>query len=663
MKLCFIGKYPPIQGGVSTVTYWLARGLAQRGHEVHVISNADEVEPAYRIALGTADLGRHEPSFSDSGGRVCLHTPARYSRDMFHIPDANPFVTKLAAVATDVIRAHGCELIFAFYFEPYAIAGYLASQWTGKPLVLKHAGSDIDRLMRIPDLATSYKEILRAADAVVTSQRLMPQMLDIGLTRDQLEADIPFSIPTEVFTPHAEPLDLASMALDGFAKPNDFDASLPTFGIYGKIGVAKGTFDLISALGILARDQLRFNLVCMIGGSQAATIANAVRKEGLETRTLFLPFLPNWRVPNFLRACTAVCFLERDFPIMMHGPIVAREILACGTCLIVSQEIVSKQRYREELRHDENVLVVADPKHHAELAAVLRRVVMNPGRARENGERGSLVARAHERHDVYIAGWEQLLERHLDLPAQGPPRRVLRQSSARVQSLVNMLRSIVCARLPALVARFAEPSASPIALCEGVLTALGSGDDDERIRVRDLVRYIKAHLMVSGEPGNLDTNGFPVADRLSGERASQSTLWRLRPVRGNSVHIVEFEHDVTKLGQYSDHERALAEFVREPTVLLFGRAANMVAYELRIDAAARALVEACDGSRTTAELDTLMYEQFMVDHPDRHIECTHQLLKALEWLYKEGMIVFGERREDGGWIGGLRGGADLITRT
>jgi hypothetical protein len=40
MRLCLIGKYPPIQGGVSARTYQLAHGLARRGHDVYVVTNA-----------------------------------------------------------------------------------------------------------------------------------------------------------------------------------------------------------------------------------------------------------------------------------------------------------------------------------------------------------------------------------------------------------------------------------------------------------------------------------------------------------------------------------------------------------------------------------------------------------------------------------------------
>ena len=51
MRICIIGKFPPIQGGVSMRTYWTAHGLAARGHEVHVITNAKEALPPFRMHM------------------------------------------------------------------------------------------------------------------------------------------------------------------------------------------------------------------------------------------------------------------------------------------------------------------------------------------------------------------------------------------------------------------------------------------------------------------------------------------------------------------------------------------------------------------------------------------------------------------------------------
>ena len=48
MKLCMIGKYPPIQGGVSRENFWQTYTLAQAGFDVHVVTNAQEVENEFR---------------------------------------------------------------------------------------------------------------------------------------------------------------------------------------------------------------------------------------------------------------------------------------------------------------------------------------------------------------------------------------------------------------------------------------------------------------------------------------------------------------------------------------------------------------------------------------------------------------------------------------
>src|ERR1700730_1658311 len=65
LRVCIVGKYPPIEGGVSATTYWLARGLAARGHEIYIVTNADEVEGRYRMQLDSADAEMLQPQFDN----------------------------------------------------------------------------------------------------------------------------------------------------------------------------------------------------------------------------------------------------------------------------------------------------------------------------------------------------------------------------------------------------------------------------------------------------------------------------------------------------------------------------------------------------------------------------------------------------------------------
>ena len=61
MNICIISKYPPIEGGVSSHTYWMARELGKRGHKVYVVTNSWEVEGEYRETINREDMHLFEP--------------------------------------------------------------------------------------------------------------------------------------------------------------------------------------------------------------------------------------------------------------------------------------------------------------------------------------------------------------------------------------------------------------------------------------------------------------------------------------------------------------------------------------------------------------------------------------------------------------------------
>ena len=124
-----------------------------------------------------------------------------------------------------------------------------------------------------------------------------------------------------------------------------YDPSLPTIGMYGKPGKVKGTPNLVDALCSLQEQGKKFNLIflCGVSGDGPAQLRDYIWDRGVNHRTYMLPFLPHWLVPGFLRACTAVCVLENRFPIAIHQPATALEVLACGTCLVLSEEIRAKQ--------------------------------------------------------------------------------------------------------------------------------------------------------------------------------------------------------------------------------------------------------------------------------------------------------------------------------
>ncbi len=97
MRICIVGKFPPIQGGVSMRTYRTAHALAARGHEVHVVTNAKEARAPFRIHMRTQDWDHCEATYPN--GSVRVHWTDPVDRSQSYIPMASPFVSKLAAVA------------------------------------------------------------------------------------------------------------------------------------------------------------------------------------------------------------------------------------------------------------------------------------------------------------------------------------------------------------------------------------------------------------------------------------------------------------------------------------------------------------------------------------------------------------------------------------
>jgi glycosyltransferase involved in cell wall biosynthesis len=393
MRICIIGKYPPIEGGVSTETYWCARGLATRGHQVVVVTNADEVDHPWRISLTAADYESEEYQgrFGDFGGSVRVtSTTLSEVAVSFHIPFSNPSVTRLAAMATDVVRSEKCDVIYASYLEPYAVAAHLASGWTGVPYVVKHAGSDLAKLAQSPGLRTTYFEVLKSAKRIVSSIETLSRFLPSDVYENRVAPIAISGIPTEYFHPGARPLNIQEFTSNdtGCLSTTPLEPNWPVLGIYGKLGERKGSFDLLHAIAQLAADHFPVHLIAMAHGRQEDRFRRLIEELDLARYVRIFPFLPNWRIPGFIRRCTAIACLEEMFEIALHTSVIPLEVVACGTCLVVSEEVARKQPFRSRIRNGQNIVIVSTPKDHASLAASLRYALEDNARAAEIGCNG-----------------------------------------------------------------------------------------------------------------------------------------------------------------------------------------------------------------------------------------------------------------------------------
>jgi len=222
-------------------TYWCAHRLAAAGHEVHVVTNAKEVQPPFRMYMRAEDWTRCEATWD--AGSVRVHWTDPVDSSQFHIPQASAFVSKLAAVAARVHAKHSFDVIYSHYMEPYGVAAHLVAEITGAPHVTRMAGSDAGRLWRHPQFETLYDHVLRSADAVIVRGKVAERAIQHGVDRGRIADAGAFAVPEQLFTPEGSTLDLAGLrtevARDGEFRDlqwGEFAANRPHFGIYGKLG-------------------------------------------------------------------------------------------------------------------------------------------------------------------------------------------------------------------------------------------------------------------------------------------------------------------------------------------------------------------------------------------------------------------------------------------
>jgi glycosyltransferase involved in cell wall biosynthesis len=396
-----------------------------------VVTNADEVEDVFKIDLPPEDLalgGPYEPRFGD-GGHVRVDSTGKPDRkEIYYIPLGNPTVSRLVSRALKAIEDEGCDVIFSQYLEPYGVAASIVSAWTGVPFVFKHAGSDLYRLMKVPDLQPCYREVLCRAHRVITAGVARQVVRSHGVSDARIASGFGFGLPKVAFHPAARRADLDEMlesARSRWAPAQNELASLvaplepglPTLGIYGKLGEQKGTFDLLNAARLLIDRGFRFQLVVVGRGWQEAEFGRRIAELGLARYVRMHPFIPHWSIPGFIRACDAIAFLERDFEIRAHTPTIPSEVLSCGACLIVSQEVLRKQMFRAGARQRENLVVVRDPRDHHELARAIGYALEDPDRASRIGRAGVRLTESLPDLADYVDWLEKVLQSVIGEPA------------------------------------------------------------------------------------------------------------------------------------------------------------------------------------------------------------------------------------------------------
>jgi glycosyltransferase involved in cell wall biosynthesis len=388
LKILFLSKYPPIEGGISSRTYWLAKALGQIGHEVHIVTNAQEVEECYRERIDDSDEQFYVP------GNVCVHsTNPSSSANPMHIPTSKAYAEKLVNLAVEIIEKHDIDVIDSWYLLPYGVSGFLAKTITAKPQILRHAGSDIGRLFSSPSYQILFRSLFKQVDKIVTYLGSKDFFIELGVPDSKLVIIPKVNVDPSVFNPDVKPLNLSQYSV----RPSDKRPVITYIGKIPYLWESRGIGELIESASKIKED---FVLLFCANGTGKEKFLEFVRGRKMENRIVFIDFLPPWRIPALIKASTCVIVPERDFPVSSHLPNLPLEVMAVGKCLVLSTELHQKDPYNKLI--DNESALIADPRDINLFKKTLEKVIKNPSRAEEIGSQAYSCFRTINNYSSYI---------------------------------------------------------------------------------------------------------------------------------------------------------------------------------------------------------------------------------------------------------------------
>ncbi|MGJ8694179.1 MAG: glycosyltransferase [Thalassotalea sp.] len=391
MKILIVGKKPPLQGGTALDTWRFARDMVSRGHEVFYLSNAGDASNNYKMWYSADD----KKQFDNLSNGINFIESSVLKRGSY-IPFSSAAETRLFGAAIE--QAQNADVIVGWYMQPYGVVGALLAAAFNKPLYLVHAGSDLGRLAKHPDLNNTYHWAISRGTLITPNE-------NIAEIISQTFIELPHSSVKVVprgrclenwhkrkgeefnFQEHSSAL---AEWYDEYPKVKELlfrlkhlcfsppaDATIIT--IYGKIGDSKGTFSLLDAFkNLIADGDRNIYLTLTLAGHMGQVIKVLERLKSdhqLAERVILLPFIAPWKISSLIRQSSIVCFLEHNFEVSFHSPSIPKEVLNIGTCLVCSKEVWKKYSKFIHLSNGIHLHVIDNPLDGTELHDLLASII------------------------------------------------------------------------------------------------------------------------------------------------------------------------------------------------------------------------------------------------------------------------------------------------
>lgn len=372
MRICLVSQeYPPetAHGGIASQTYLKARGLAERGHEVTVLSHSLDAREHERKD-GTIRVLR-----IPADGRLGLDTePARWLGYSLEVARALSRIHKETPLDLIDFPEWGCEG-YAFFLN--------RTEWNTIPAVVHLQGplAMFAHHLGWPELDSEFYRTgtameaacLRLADAVFSSSACSADLVSkhYGLDRKRIPV-LHMGVDTELFQPCSVPKE-----------------ERPTILFAGKIARNKGVEVLVKAACGLAREVpgLRLRLLGRGPAELVRELEGLARSAGRPDLLDFPGFVEREKLPEHLSR--AHVFAAPS--VFEGGPgFVYLEAMACGIPAIACGGSGAAEVVRDGVSG-----FLVPPENEAALSAALRKLLTDEAARKTLGRNARDYALEH----------------------------------------------------------------------------------------------------------------------------------------------------------------------------------------------------------------------------------------------------------------------------
>ena len=326
MKILLIGKYPPMQGGISTKTYWLYKQLEKDGVEFRIITLNDS-------------------QYSTNEHNLAKVTVVKEKEVPWHIPETSLVDDRIINAALKVTNDFTPDLIETNYIWPFCKDALFIAQTLNKPLLIRHAGSDILKFYNDQEFSDIMGIYFDQAAAIVSNASSIELLKDICNDTTKIHS-MPRYIPDpDIF------------------EPGESDKQYDVL-FAGKINYHWHLKGLELLLELIKQKEL--NALFLIGGKYKDDIYKQITEKRLEDSIELNDFVEPDKMPAIYNSCKFVWCWEEEGSVEDFSNIIW-EALFCNTPCIINSN-VSKKIKDEGITDDfSNLLNAVDAKSVLEL--------------------------------------------------------------------------------------------------------------------------------------------------------------------------------------------------------------------------------------------------------------------------------------------------------